>query len=94
MPAGSFFKTRGTVFVVYCFTQVQDGHEEHVKLFDTAEAALKYINDGANPWGATNSFKLFYLGEEIPLTASKDVAIVVPAKTESRTVYSIKKGKK
>ncbi len=76
--------------VVVCkHTRYQDGHENHAKVFGSAEEALVYINEHANPWGARNEFLMYELGKMVPLrweTVDKVETKVV----EKQLRYSLK----
>ena len=55
-------------YVVYFCEHLRDGEESGAKIKSSLEEALHFINEG-NWWPKDNiSFKLFKLGDEIPLT--------------------------
>lgn len=56
------------MFVVYYCEHMGDGQEEGAKIVGTIEEALSIIDRIGNGFcGSNNSFRLFKLGEEIPL---------------------------
>ena len=77
-------------YVVCVCTTVQDGHDEYEKVMPSLEAALVYINDHSNPWGATNTFKLFELGPEVPLDCKIQLIRKPAPKPERKQVYQVK----
>lgn len=78
------------LYVVYCYTSVQDGHEEWADIVKGLPAAMALINKHANPWGAQNDLHLFELGKEIPLQADKVQKETV--KVEEKYEYKLKEG--
>lgn len=75
----------GNGYVLYIYTQLQDGHEEGAKCFDKIEDALAYVNK--DHWGYNPTFRLFELGKEIPLTT---VTEEEPQPAKTKTVYKLK----
>ena len=69
-------------YVVYACEQLRDGFEEYAKVFNSKEGAVAWINKDRfaqdNP-----TFKLFELGQEIPITQEK-TEIPQPSKVEKR----------
>lgn len=56
-------------FVAYSIEHLRDGIEECAMIFDNRDAALKWINRLRDGFGGCNrSFRLFNLGEELPLS--------------------------
>ena len=55
------------MYVVYFCETMRDGKDHGAKIIETLEKALKYINDGRWYPRSNYAFKLFELGEEIPL---------------------------
>ena len=76
-------------YVVCVYTAVQDGHDEYEKVVPSLEAALAYINDNSNPWGATNTFKLFELGPEVPLDCKTEIVPQPVPEPEQKQVYQV-----
>ena len=77
-------------YVVCVHTQFQDGGDSWEKVCLSLDAAIQYINDRSDPWGAINTFRLFKLGAEVPLTSGTEIIPEPPTIPKSRTVYSIK----
>lgn len=74
------------MYVVYYCEHMRDGKEDGAKVVDTIEEALAVIDRIGNGFAGSNySFRLFKLGEEIPLKREvveepKPVEIVKRAK--------------
>ena len=64
------------MFILYYFEQYQDGHDEGVILYKTTSEALEYMSNTRKRPSNNTVFKLFKLGEEIPLEESIDVEII------------------
>ena len=71
-------------YVIYACERLRDGREEWAKICSSLDEALKYINKMAGGFGGCNTeFRLFGLGEEIPL-ARETVEEPQPSKKNTR----------
>jgi hypothetical protein len=76
------------MYVVWVEEHLRDGREDWAKVYGTLDAALGYIAELADSFFAPGfSYRLFHLGEEIPLT-QETVETPQPAKTQTRYVLA------
>lgn len=54
-------------FVAHCYQYQDDGLEETVRIFDSAEDAMRSINDSGLTDVKSVVFRMYHLGEEIHL---------------------------
>lgn len=74
-------------YVVWFREHLRDGKEDGARCVSTLDSALELINKLANGFaGANMEFKLYHLGDEVPLTSNKtEVEAVIYTKT--KTIY-------
>lgn len=84
-------KKKPAGYVLYVYTQLQDGHEEFTKVFAGTDDVLKYLNNRGNWPGDSSEYRLFELGKEIPLESYEERE---PQPDKVVVKYRLKKGKK
>lgn len=79
------------MYVVYFCEHMRDGQEEGAKIVDTVEEALSIVDRIGNGFaGSNHSFRLFKLGEEIPLKREV-VKEPKPVEVVERAKFSVAK---
>lgn len=78
-------------YVVYFCEHLRDGIEEGARAFDNLPDAIAFLDNARNEWFARSNytFKLFTLGEEIPLEEEK---VEVPQPSKETVKFKVKKG--
>lgn len=76
------------LYVAYWCERMRDGIEEAAQIVASIEAGLLLINTLANGFAGTNmEFRLFELGEEIPIESVNKIEPMTPVET---VVFSVR----
>ena len=75
------------LYVAYVCEHLRDGNEEAAMIFSDTASAMAWINKHANSYAGGNcDFKLFKLGEEIPI---KEGAVEEPRPPIKTRVFEV-----